>query len=132
MIDDGQTIKDALLTQSALTALTGVGSTARLWPHRTLPIAGYKPQDGIAIGFRTRGGDSIYSRALMYPSVQFKVWGIDEHAARVAAGVLVDVLDGQSFSSIRIAHMEGLPQVAHEQDTDWVFGLVFFTIWLVR
>jgi hypothetical protein len=128
--DEGQAIKTALLTRTALTTLTGAGSTARIWPHRVTPIAGYKPNDGAAIAFRTRGGGSLYSRQFMYPSVQFKVWGIDEFTAYTAGRTLVDVLDGKSFSVIRMAILDGLPQIALEQDTDWPFALLFFNIWL--
>lgn len=98
-----------------------------------MPIAGYKPNNGVAIGFRTRGGGTLYRQGLMFPSVQFKIWGgvVDDTLPVVAASrELVDVLDGKSFGAIRIANLEGLPQVSQEQDTEWPFGLVFFTIWL--
>lgn len=135
MNDEGQAIKTVLLTQTAITALTGTGSTARIWPHRTLPIAGYKPNDGVAIGFRTRGGGMLYSQGLMFPSVQFKIWGgVVGDTLPVVTGyrTLVDVLDGKSIGGIRIANLDGLPQVSQEQDTDWPFALVFFDIWLAR
>lgn len=130
MTDEGQAIKTALLTRTALTALTGTGSTARIWPHRVAPVAGYAPNTGVAVAFRTRGGGTLYSRGLMFPSVQFKVWGIDEYTAYAAGRTLVDVLDGKSFGAIRMANLDGLPQVATEQDTDWPFALLFFNIWL--
>jgi len=131
MTDEGQAIKTALLTRTALTALTGT----RIWPHRATPIVGYKPADGVALGFRVSGGETMYQAGLMMPRVQFKIWGgaiDDTYTVRTAAGVLVDVLDGKSFGAIRMANLDGLPQVATEQDTDWPFALVFFNIWLAR
>lgn len=131
MTDEGLAIKTALATRTALTALT----STRIWPHRSMPLVGYKPTDGVALGFRVSGGGTMYQAGLMFPRVQFKVWGglvDDYYTVRSACGVLVDVLDGKSFGAIRMANMDGLPQVATEQDTDWPFALVFFNIWLAR
>lgn len=128
MIDSGAAIKTALLTQTPLTAIIG----ARLWPERVMPIAGYKPNDGVAIAFRTRGGGTMYRNGLMFPSVQFKIWGIDEYTANTGYRTLVDVLHDKSFGAIRSAYLEVLGQTSEEQDTGWPFVLAFFTIWLVR
>lgn len=133
MNDEGALIKAALLTRTPLTTLIGTGSTARLWPYRSMPMAGYKPNDGIAIAFRTRGGGTPYQGGLMSPSVQFKVWGgvVDDPApVKNGLGVLVDVLNNKSFGAIRMAYLEQLGQISQEQDTDWPFALAFFTIWL--
>lgn len=100
-----------------------------------MPIAGYKPNDGVAIAFRTRGGGTMYHGGLMYPSVQFKIWGgVVNDTLPVVAGyrALVDVLHDKSPGAIRSAYLEVLGQTAEEQDTGWPFVLCFFTIWLVR
>jgi hypothetical protein len=132
MIDEGLAIKTALLTQTALTALTGTGATARIWPARSMPIVGYHPNDGVAIAFRTRGGGPMYQNGLINPSVQFKVWGIDEQTANTGYRALVDVLHDKSIGAIKSAYLEVLGQTSEEQETGWPFVLTFFTIWLAR
>jgi hypothetical protein len=128
MNDAGALIRTALLAQAPLTAIIG----NRLWPERTMPIAGYQPNNGVAIAFRTRGGGTMYRNGYMYPSVQFKIWGIDEFTANTGYRALVDVLHDKSPGTIRSAYLEVLGQTAEEQDTGWPFVLCFFTIWLAR
>lgn len=129
MNDAGALIRTSLLTTS-LTSIVGSGSTARLWANRVIPITGYKPADGIAIAFRVRGGGTMYRNGMMYPSVQFKCWGVDEITANTGYRALVDVLHDNNPGSIRSAYLEQLGQTAQEADTLWPFVLVFFTIWL--
>lgn len=126
MNDAGSIIRTALLTQTALTAVIGT----RLWAERSTPIADYKPDDGGAIAFRMRGGGVMYRAGLMFPSVQFKCWGVDEFTANSVYRTLFDVLHDQAFGGIRSAYMEVLGQTVLEQDTEWPFVLTFFTIWL--
>lgn len=126
MNDAGALIRSSLLTQTTLTDLT----SARLWPERAMPVAGYKPNDGVAIAFRTRGGGTMYYNGLMFPSVQFKIWGVDELTANTGYRALVDVLHNKNPGSIRSAYLDVLGQTAEEQDTGWPFVVCFFMIWL--
>ena len=134
MIDEGGAIKTTLLAIPGITALTGTGGAARLWPDQVYPLAGYNPNQGIAIAWATRGGGSLYNRAMMSPRIQFKIWGADMLTARQGYAALVDALDGKSPGMIRIANLETLGQPGNEQSVNagWDYILCFFTIWLVR
>lgn len=131
MNDAGVMIRDSLLNHTTLQNVVGA-SPSRLWAYRTQPIEGYKPADGVAIAFNPRGGNLMYHNGLMSPSVRFKTWGIDEFVAMQGCLALIDALHDKSPGMIRAAQLEGLPQIAAEQDTDWVYALCFFTIWLAR
>lgn len=74
----------------------------------------------------------MYHNGLMYPSVQFKCYGIDEIAANTVYRALFDTLHDRAFGSIRAAQCEVLGQTAQDADTLWPYVLTFFTIWLIR
>lgn len=125
MIDSNAVIKAALLANAPLVALTG----QRIWQARSMPAKGYRPADGGAIAFRTRGGGVLYNNALQFPSVQFKCWGLTEDVAQAVYLALFDALKTPT-GGIRSAVLEVLGQPAEEQDTGWPFVLTFYTIWL--
>jgi hypothetical protein len=124
MIDANTVIRTALLANSPLVALTG----QRIWAARNLPPAGYTPSVGGALGFRIRGGSTLYHGGLQYPSVQFKCWGATEIVAGNVYEALYDALLVPSLG-IRSAVIEVLGQPA-EEENGWPFVLVFYTIWL--
>jgi hypothetical protein len=124
MIDANATIKAALLANSALVALTG----QRIWAARNLPPEGYTPSQGGAVGFRIRGGSTLYHGGLQYPSVQFKCYGATEIIANNVYRALYDALLVPSVG-IRSAVIEVLGQPA-EEESGWPFVLAFYTIWL--
>lgn len=124
MIDSNTVIRTALLANAPLFALT----STRIWPARTMPVAGYQPANGGAIAFRIRGGEVIYNNALQYPSYQFKCWGLTEGVAMAVYRALFDALK-TPVGGIRSAVVEALGQPV-EEENGWHFVLGFWTIWL--
>lgn len=126
MIDAPAVIRSYLVTQTALTTLTG----QRIWPERSRPIAGYKPADGGAIAFKIRGGQLLYSGQAASPSVQFKCYAADELGANAVYRALFDALNNKHGSGIKSAYAETLGQTLTEPETEWPFVLAFYTVWL--
>lgn len=120
------TLRTYLAAQSDLTDLTG----SRLWAALTFPPVGYKPDDGGAVVFNSRGGPGLsYNSQLLTDSIQFKCYAADELAALTLYGVLVDVLHEGTGTGIRIAELEIAGQMLREPDpVGWPFVLTFFRI----
>ena len=123
MIDIPDAIRDYLIAQSSLTALTA----GRIWAERVTPVAGYVPAAGGAIAFITRGGAPEYS-GMLNPRVQFKCYGATEAAAAAVYRTLYDVLHDAKDGVIQSAQCEALGQMLTEQEPTppWPFVLTYF------
>jgi hypothetical protein len=128
MIDGPEALRNFLVAQPALIALVG----DRVWAETSTPAAGYKPSDGPAICFMTRGGRDDYTDVIIIPSVQFKVYGSSEIVANEAYRVLHDALHNGKGYGVRWGRCEVLGQTLREPETEWIFILTFFTIWIAN
>jgi len=119
---DASLILYTYLTQTTLTSLTG----DRLWAERLVPLPDYKPHQGQAICFRSRGGPIDYGSQLLRISFQFKCYGLDEARAMAGYRALFDVLHDATHQEMAHAGLEIAGQTLREPDTDWPFVLSFF------
>jgi hypothetical protein len=124
VVDALQAVRDFLVAQGALTALTG----GRIWAGRDVPPPGYQPADGGAICLNVRGGSVDESDALVLPSVQFKCYGADEVGANEVYRALYDALHNAQAAVVRWARCEILGQTLQEPETGWTFVLAFFQV----
>jgi len=122
MIDSDACLLSFLMNQPTLIAKT----STRLWSRRSEPVPGYKPSDGSAIVFRSRGGAPDYSRALLGQSWQFKVYGLTEDIANETYRTLVDVLDEAQSGNLKWAALEISGQILTEQKPSWIYVLCYF------
>ncbi len=125
MIDAPDVIRDFLVDQGTLTAVTGT----RIWAEVPTPPPGYTPADGPGIAFMIRGGVVDYTGAVLIPSCQFKCYGEDEATAQSGYRALFDVLHEQRGEDIKFALMERPGQTLREP-TNWVFVLAYYTIFV--
>lgn len=123
MIDASLILHTYLSTQTPLTNLVG----DRLWPERIVPLPDYKPQQGQAVCFRSRGGPIDYGSQLLRISFQFKCYGLDEHRAMAGYRRLFDVLHDASYREMAHARLEIAGQTLREPDAGWPFVLAFFS-----
>lgn len=121
MVDIEATLRTALLANSPLAAAFG----ARVWAGVT-PPTGYKPADGPGALFEVRGGAPDYSSQVLRPSVQMRVFGLDEATARGAQRVLYDAFQDMKRGRILGAQCEVLGQVLAEPETEWRFVLSYW------
>lgn len=124
MINSGDAIKDVLLADAPLFALTG----NNLWPNADKPPAGYKPAMGGGIAFKPRGGGVNYNLALQSPSMQFICWGVSDNAAQLLYGALFDALKYPT-GGIRSVVLEVLGQPTKDEN-NWPIVIGFWKIWL--
>jgi hypothetical protein len=125
VIDAPKAIRDFLVDQASL-AVTAVHA------ERNEPPPGYKPaSDGMAICFRIRGGNpETQESGLIRASVQFKCYGRDEMEANECYRSLYDALHQKRGAQVRWAHMEVPGQTLREPETQWVFVLTYFTVYV--
>lgn len=130
MIDVAKAIRDYLIAQGALTALTG----ERIYAETDVPPAGYQPSDGACICFRMRGGTVDFSDAILWPSVQFKCYGSDDVEANTLYRVLFDVLHGvpEPSAVVRAAYLETAGETLAEPETGWPFVLTFYRMMIAN
>lgn len=121
MIDQEALIRQWLVSESAITTLTG----QRVYASTALP-AGYKPTDGPALLFKIRGGRSDYSSRILRPSVQFEAYALTEALARQLAMALHDVINDQGYQKISIARLEVQPVPLQHPETQWPYILSFY------
>lgn len=93
-----------------------------------MPAAGYKPSDGGAIAFATRGGLPSYEGTLN-PRVQFKCYGSTPQAANTVYRALYDRLHEAKSGAFKMALCDTLGQPLTEPDTGWYFVLTFYRFW---
>jgi hypothetical protein len=123
MIDTESVLRAHLATLAEVTAQFG----PRIYAGRYLP-SGYKPTQGPALLFMTRGGGQDYSSKLMEPSVQFRVYAATEANCRHAAQALYDGLNDQQARQISYSRMEDgtIPTLLAEPGSDWPYILMYF------
>lgn len=122
MIDTLDAIRNFLLKRPNVFALTG----DRIYAGRNVPPVGYKPSDGQAIAFRTRGGSPEYDDGVVRQSVQIKCYGDTEVEANALYRAVYDDVHNGHSAVVRYATIEQLGSTLEEPDTDWVFVLTFF------
>lgn len=122
MIDASLILRTYLASQTPLTNLV----SSRLWAERIVPLPDYKPHQGQAICFRSRGGPIDYGSQLLRISFQFKCYGLDEARAMTVYRRLFDALHDASYQEMAHARLEIAGQTLREPDTDWPFVLSFF------
>ena len=123
-VDETKAVLDYLQAQSAITALT----STRLWADVDEPSPSYKPNDGVGICFKVRGGIDLDPNVLMSPSLQFKIYGASEATCRQAARVLHDNFDERANKDILTVYRETMPVTLQEPETDWIYCLVFYKV----
>ena len=89
---------------------------------------GYKPSDGSLIVFKARGGNHAYEADHLFPSMQFKCYGLTELAAMTLYRSLFDTLNHSSGAGVKWAESEVLGQPLYEPDTGWPYVLAFFNV----
>lgn len=133
MTNDSRTVRDFLLSQPSLIALTG----QRVWAEADTPPAGYKPSDGPAICFKRRGGGTDYEAVNLFPSFQFKIYGADgatgqttspEASADTVYRTLFDVFNQTFGYQIKSAEIESLGNTLIEPNTKWVYILCYYKL----
>lgn len=123
MIDTLDTLRDFLVAQSSLTALTG----QRIYAGRVYPPSSYTP-DQHAICFNGRGGTLEYSSRIITESYTFKCYGSSAVHAMTLYRTLVDVLHDAHSGAIRHAELEIAGYSLQEPETDWFYVLSFFRV----
>lgn len=126
MIDAHAVILEYLEAQAGLVGLTD----SRIYAGRDTPPVGYKPDDGVCVTFRVRGGNPDYEDALLIPSVQFKCYASSEADAWALYRTLYDAVHNGNNAEVLHAESEVLGQLLEEPDTQWVFVLGFFVFML--
>lgn len=124
MVDVHAVVRAFLLADVTLAALVG----SRVYAGRDVPPPGYKPDDGAAITFRTRGGGPDYDDAMVNASLQFKCYGASELAAWTCYRTLYDALHNGHNDSLAHARCEILGTLLEEPETEWMFVLGFFQV----
>lgn len=134
MIDVSKQIYDYLLTQSAVTALVGSGSSTRIAPDRSTPQKLFRPEDGPAIVFEPRGGFAPgYDQQILDISYKFKFYGDSSLAsdsqhksAFDVYGAVHDALVDKIFGCVYWAGIEVTYQMYEEFALNWPYALAFF------
>ena len=130
MNDAADIVRDYLLTQSAITTLTGEGAAARIWAELTYPPSAgansYKPSDGGALVFKSTPGSFDAANALLRTRWQFKVYGRDVYQIRSLYLALMDALhDTRGRGHILSSQPAGPGTMLNDPGTEWPFMLVF-------
>lgn len=123
MRDTLDTLRDYLVAQSSLTALT----STRIYAGRVYPPVSYAP-DQHAICFNGRGGSIDYASTTSIESFTFKCYGASAYHAMTLYRTLVDVLHDKRGVGIRHAEIEITGYPLQEPDTDWHYVLCFFRV----
>lgn len=124
MIDETGVLRTYLLSQTALTALTG----QRIWGMRTYPIVGYLPSQGQALVFRSRGTGLVdYSGAMITTSWQFKGYGETPEKADELHRTLFDVLQEAKTGGMWRAMVEPGGGPLEEPGQRWAYVLSFWS-----
>lgn len=99
-----------------------------VWAGVSFPPAAYKPADGPAVAFRTRGGEETEEDQLLVPSFQFKVYGEDPKDAWTNYLALDAALKAPADSAIGWAVQEGMGTPLVEPDSGWDFVLAYYRV----
>jgi hypothetical protein len=134
VIDAPAVLHDYLMSQGPLTALIGT----RLWAEvDSPPDEGqnrYKPADGPAIAFKSRGGQPDYTNAILHLSWQLKVYGLNtaanNNARRRTYLALMDALHDPLGRGGVQAQIEVAGQTLTEPRTGWDYTLIFVETWM--
>ena len=125
MVDASLVLLTHLEAQSALTALT----STRIWAETSEPPPSYKPSDGQAICFKTRGGTGFDEQDAIYNvSFQFKCYGATRLLATELFRTLNNILHSTAGIGIKMGNLEAPPETLQEPDTGWYFTLAFYTV----
>ena len=129
MIDHESRIRALMVSLPKITAKFG----QRVYAARSLP-AGYKPEQGPALLFTTRGGTQLYHSRVLVPSVQMRVYGATEAMVRGATQALYDALNDTKSLDVPYIRMENgtLPTLINEPNVGWPFMLLFFTFHILN
>lgn len=123
MIDAADVLRDYLLTQTALTTLTGT----RIYAELTYPPPGYKPDAGGAIVFKAAGAVYEAENAILRGRWQFKCYGPTIYVIRNVYLALMDALhDTRGRGNILTSQPSGPGSTLEDPDTGWLFKLEFF------
>jgi hypothetical protein len=124
LIDPLDTLRDFLLLQAGLVALTG----QRIYAGRVYPPPSYQPGQ-YAICFNGRGGNMGYDSRLLNESYTFKCYGASPTHAMTLYRTLVGALHDAHSGNIRHAEMETSGYPLQEQEPlDWHFVLTYFRV----
>jgi hypothetical protein len=131
MTDVAAAIRTHLLANTALYALVG----ERVYAEIDAPPVGATPAGGGVICFKVRGGGPDYSDALLYPSIQFKCYGVSRLAANAVYQALYAALQNtRAGGTVRWAQCEVLGQTLQEPETTsgapWWFVLTYFQVYV--
>lgn len=126
MVSVHKSIRDYLLTVSAVTALT----SARIYGGRDVPPKGYHPNLGGCIVFKSRGGQALVRNSHLNPSMQFKSYGLTEVEAEALGGALFDAFNVAGNRYFKSVQAEVLGQIVEESSTGWVYDLSFYRFWM--
>lgn len=126
MVNDLSVVRDFLLDQAALTALTG----ERIWWGVNEPPESeqYQPADGIGICLNRTGGTPDFDNTSVTPRIQFKVYGATEVAINTAVLTLNDVFHEAHSYEILSSYQDTMAIMLDEPDTLWKYGLVFYRV----
>jgi len=127
-MNDVNTALRQYLEKTALGAHVG----ANLFAGVDVPPTGYKPTDGPAVCFKTRGGRIADSEAAIDASIQFKCYGVDQVAADTCYRILVDSLHVHGSAIMRWAFVEVIGQPIVEPVTGWYAVLTFFQVAITK
>ena len=122
MIDAPDILRDYLLSRSAITTLVGT----RIWAQMTYPPSGYKPSQGAALVFKTRGGAPDYTQAHLLLPWQLKSYGATIYIASALDRAIADALFDARWGDILESSMEQAGQPIPEPETDWPCILSFY------
>jgi len=122
--DEQTVVVDFLEAQAVLSGVS-------IYAGEDEPPAGYKPANGAAIVFRTRGGEDDDVRAVMTASIQCKCYGATPALAMGTAHKLHAALVDAKSSKILAAERETMPMPLREPETDWPYALVFYSVMVI-
>lgn len=126
MVNDLSVIRDFLLAQAALFALTG----ERVWWGVNEPPQSeqYQPSQGIGICINRSGGTQDFDNTSVSPRIQFKIYGVSEPAINTAVLTLNDVFHEAHSYEILSSTQDTMAIMLDEPDTLWKYGLVFYRV----
>lgn len=127
-MNDVNTALRQYLEKTALGAYVG----NHLYAGVDVPPVGYKPTDGPALCFKTRGGRIADSEAVIDASVQFKCYGVDQVEADTCYRTLVDSLHVHGAALVRWAFVDVIGQPIVEPATGWYAVLTFFQVTITK
>lgn len=128
-VDWRKELRDYLMAQARLTMLT----SSRIYAAPWLPT-NYKPSDGAALLYTSRGGGEDYSSGTLRVSVQFRAFGLTQNDAIAVDKALWTVLNDKpkAGTCMKMARLEVPGQILLDPDTEWIFSLIYYQIYFTN